>query len=163
PSASGARDRKSYEYAWKAQFNALKQVYQNFRARTEELKHLWLASVLWTKQQSEWLHRDSLFDALTTEHGTDDWLKWSTLDQNLWIDLLQPGSHPDAATRSDKLHKKFRGAIEFYNFCQFLVHKQHEEYRKFAGGLGISLYADMQIGFSQRDMWSLRNIFLAGY
>lgn len=61
------------------------------------------------------------------------------------------------------LHASRAADADFYNFCQFIVHKQHEEFRKLTNKLNMRIFADMQIGFSQRDMWALRPLFLPNY
>jgi 4-alpha-glucanotransferase len=153
-----ARSLESYQYAWDVQYAALRKAYDNFVARKDQLQHVWLAYAIWQKQQAYWLERDSLFEALATEYGTDDWRQWSALDQAL----------PQGATEEHKnriaeiLHKRARD-VEFFQFCQYVAHHQHQEFRQSAKSLGLKLYADLQIGFSHRDMWSLRHLLLPNY
>lgn len=162
PSKSAPRDRKSYEYAWHAQNELLKKAHQNFVARSEELKHLWLAYMVWTRQHAHWLERDSLFEALAFEHGTDDWRQWPGVDQSL---LCEGGKacSPEQDKRISQIRIKHQTIVDLFQFCQFVVHLQHQSFRELTATLQLKLYADMQIGFSQRDMWALRYLLLPNY
>ncbi len=51
----------------------------------------------------------------------------------------------------------------FYRFCQFIVHAQHQELRRLAGGLRLKLYGDLQIGVSFQDRQVLGPLFLEDY
>lgn len=92
-----------------------------------------------TSTQSDWLERDSLFEALAAQHSTLDWEKWPS----------EGGDH--------------REAMDFARFCQFLVHTQHAELRKNLAGLGLKLYGDLQVGVSHRDLWRHQDLFLRNY
>jgi 4-alpha-glucanotransferase len=50
-----------------------------------------------------------------------------------------------------------------YQFKQFVVHRQHEQFHHKLEALGVRLYGDLQIGFSACDMWNRNNLFLSGY
>jgi 4-alpha-glucanotransferase len=152
PSSNQPRAKASYQHAWKVQEVALKQVYAQF---TPASQFRTLAFVIWTKQQTDWTWRDSLYEALSTEHGTDDWRQWKKQDQDL---LLKNDS-----ARCEELRTKHAGVIHEYVFYQFLVHHQHNQLKRLASSLNVRLYADMQIGFSPRDTWALRAMFLPGY
>ncbi len=161
PSADAPRDRRSYEYAWQAQFQALRKVYENFVARTEPLKYIRLAYINWTSLHAVWLDRDSLFEALSIEYGTDDWRQWAVLDQSLFGGGAP--TSPEQIDRVSSVRAKYASEIDFFQFCQFIAHQQHLEFREFAATLKLKLYADLQIGFSQRDMWALRHLLLSNY
>lgn len=160
PSQCESRDRAAYTHAWHAQHEALAKAYENFLARSQSLKHLWLAYTLWAKPQAGWLERDSLFEALSLEYGTDDWLQWNEMDQNLFNN--QEVSEQQSE-RISTMRSKWAKEIERFQFCQFVAHQQHQHYRELAGALDLKLYADMQIGFSKRDMWALRHLLLPNY
>lgn len=59
--------------------------------------------------------------------------------------------------------QQYEDDAEFFRFTQFIVHAQHQEFRKHANGLGVKLFGDLQIGFSVQDMQSFQHLFLPGY
>lgn len=156
-----ARSKQTYCSAFDAQYDALRKAYKNFIDRKGSLQHLSLAFTIWQKQQEHWLGRDSLFEALTLEYGTDDWRQWSAVDQSLFTSGAPDTDEKKA--RAAQLHGMRADAIDFFRFCQWIAHHQHQTYRRFATSLGLKLYADLQIGFSQRDMWALRHLLLPNY
>jgi 4-alpha-glucanotransferase len=161
PSQGNPRDRASYQYAWQAQYEVLRKVYSNFIARADQLNHLRLAYTVWSKQHSHWLERDCIFEALTLEYGTEDWRTWSKSDQV----LMTPSATVDETqtARAAELRSKHKSEIEFFQFCQWIAHQQHQRFRDMLAQLHLKLYADLQVGFSQRDMWALRHLLLPNY
>lgn len=158
---AGARSMQTYQHAYDTQFAALRKAHQNFVSKANELQHLWLAYTIWQQQNEQWLVRDSLFEALATEYGTDDWRQWSVLDQSLFSSG-EPSTDEQIA-RVTQLRTQRVEDIDFFRFCQFVAHQQHQSFRQAAHELGLKLYADLQIGFSQRDMWGLRHLLLPNY
>jgi 4-alpha-glucanotransferase len=156
-----ARSKETYCNAFDAQYVALRTAYGNFGARKDELQHLWLAYTIWQKQQEYWLERDSLFEALTLEYGTENWRQWNELDQSLFT-TGSPSSQ-EQKSRAAQLHTEHLNHIDFFQFCQWVAHHQHQSFRQHAKSVGLKLYADLQIGFSQRDMWALRHLLLPNY
>lgn len=161
PAAHRVRSYPTYQYSWNAQHKVLNQVFEKFSTQADQLKHLWLAIVVWSEQQSHWLVRDAVFEALSTEYGTDDWLQWNREDQQLWVN--SSNGDEQSLKRLAEVRTTHAKTIDYYKFCQYLAHRQHEQLRALVGSLAVKLYADMQIGFSTRDMWSLRPLFLSGY
>jgi 4-alpha-glucanotransferase len=152
------RNRASYQYAYRAQHQALDRAFQTFESKRASLQHLELAYVLWCREHGDWLERDALYEAISAETGTDDWRSWDAAYQQ---GSIKSGAEP-AKPLSDVAAKQ-KTLMERYKFQQFLAHQQHLRFRQFANGLGIKLYADLQIGVSQRDYWSLRHLFLSDY
>ncbi len=118
------------------------------------------------REHAGWLARDVEYEAFTAEHGTDDWRQWR----------LGDGPHPDqglggggaedppgAAARRSEVRQRHAGLVAFAEFAQFLAQEQHEDFRRRASALGLTLFADLQIGMSLRDMWARRALFLRGY
>jgi 4-alpha-glucanotransferase len=147
PAGKSERDYASYQFAFdllqqalqKAQKGFFDAADQNNRVRKMDAYNNWVAD------NSYWLEPDTRFEALLLEHGTDDWRHW-----------------PDRET-TPALLSKYKDQLEGYRFQQFIVHMQHAAFRKFASESGIKLFADLQIGFSQRDFWCWRQLFLPGY
>jgi 4-alpha-glucanotransferase len=155
------RTMQTYQNAFDTQFTALRKAHGNFISRRDELQHLWLAYTIWQQQSEHWLQRDSLFEALAKEYGTDDWRQWSALDQSLF-ESGEPSTDEQKA-RAMQLRTERNADIDFFRFCQFVAHQQHQAFRQAAHELGLKLYADLQVGFSQRDMWALRHLLLPNY
>jgi 4-alpha-glucanotransferase len=86
-------------------------------------------------------HRDqfALFDALTEANGGRDFTEWS------------PEIEPT--------HE----AIDRFAIAQRLAHEQHAAMRKRVRSLGLHLYADLQIGWSRRELWAYRDCFMRDY
>lgn len=162
PGSDNDRSMESYKYCFQAQQKCLRKAFANFVARRDSINHLWLAFMMWTRQNAFWLERDALFEVLALEHGTDDWRRWNALDQSILCENGESCS-PDHEVRAKDLRSKYASEIQYFEFCQFVVHQQHQALRELAGELRLKLYADMQIGFSQRDMWALRYLLLPGY
>lgn len=171
PASHGVSPATSYyTYAWHAQNSALRFAFKSFMRRRNELSELHLRYENWQKQQAlmaqNWLERDRLFEALSDEHGTDDWRAWPSDDQNLFLEAetnQNSGLSTSHVERIRELHARHEQEIGFYTFCQFVAHEQHMRFRRYAKSLGLKLYGDMQIGYSPRDTWSRRGLFFKGY
>ncbi|RTL41143.1 MAG: 4-alpha-glucanotransferase [Candidatus Melainabacteria bacterium] len=162
PQKKGAFD---YKYAWHAQQAALRKAFKKFMNSEREVPDLWNSFNEWTEAQralgEDWLFRDAIFEVLTIEYGTDDWRRWSLLDQRLFDPA--PGDEAASQARLSDLREQQGDEIRFYFFCQFVVHTQHAALQKFAADIGLRFYGDLQIGYSSCDTWSCRHLFLPGY
>jgi 4-alpha-glucanotransferase len=114
------------------------------------------------RDSASWLERDALYEAVRCEH-TPDWQGATAddLDGHLW----QPSSSEAAACgqRRRQLRAIYAPLLEFYRFGQFVAHAQHRHLGASARALELRLYGDLQIGLSDRDMWSRRSLMLPGY
>ncbi|MGF1508041.1 MAG: 4-alpha-glucanotransferase [Myxococcota bacterium] len=54
-------------------------------------------------------------------------------------------------------------AIPRYDLDQFLVHRQHERFRRRLGNLNLELWGDLQVGMGPADQERLRHWFLPNY
>jgi len=113
-----------------------------------------------------WLERDGLFAVLAALHGGEDWTAWtgpdgSTLDRRLFAP--HAGEEGAARARVQEVRERHRDAIERFAFFQMVLDEQHHALRDFAGGLGMRLFGDLQIGFAHRDRWSYGALFLRDY
>lgn len=168
----GSEQRVPYDYVYRAQRRALREAYRTFRRRraTEDpndpVHSLSKRLEQFERVHWEWLERDALYDVLCREHGAGHWTEWTSkgvphLDQRLFAPA--PGEEAVCQARRKELLERYREEIEFYVFCQFVVHEQHDSLRQFASELGLSLFGDLQIGWSPRDVWSHRSILLRDY
>ncbi len=157
--------RTAYDYIQKAQIEALKEAWKNFK----EIHGGLFGSPLkkefekFKKDNALWLDNDSLYEALSIENGSDFWYSWKNETDKK---LMNPKSEEEKkayAARIDEIKKNYEDEIEFYKFCQFVLEQQNEETKKFALSKGIKMIADRQVAFSDRDAWAYQSLFLDGW
>ena len=157
--------RTAYDYIQKAQIEALKEAWKNFK----EIHGGLFGSPLkkefekFKKDNALWLDNDSLYEALSIENGSDFWYTWKNETDKK---LMNPKSEEEKKTyaaRIDEIKKNYEDEIEFYKFCQFVLEQQNEETKKFALSKGIKMIADRQVAFSDRDAWAYQSLFLEGW
>lgn len=156
-----ATNRTSYSYITKRQAEALTEAYKNFVKLND--KNLNNEFEAYKKENDSWLSKDSLYEALSVEHGTDFWPKWkSQMDKN----LFNPKSEEEKTAyknRIEEISKKYAEKIDEYKFIQFVLNKQNLETKKLADSKGIKMIADRQVAFSDRDTWAYQSLFLEGW
>lgn len=154
-------NRTSYSYITKRQAEALTEAYKNFVNLND--KNLNNEFEAYKKENDSWLSKDSLYEALAVEHGTDFWPKWkSQMDKN----LFNPKTEEEKVTyqsRIEEISKKYADKINEYKFIQFVLNKQNLETKKLADSKGIKMIADRQVAFSDRDTWAYQSLFLEGW
>lgn len=153
------KNKTAYSYIFKAQNEALKEAWNNFK----NVKKFHKDFEKYKTKNDFWLFNDSLYEALSIEHNNDYWPLWkSDLDKN----LLNPKTHEQKAIsekRISELQEKYADEIDFYKFCQFVLYKQIEETKKYALKHDIKMIADRQVAFSDRDCWAYQSLFLEGW
>lgn len=154
-------NKTAYSYAYKKYNEAMQEAWNNFKANPD--KKLEKEFKLFKSENSFWLDKDSLYEALSIEHGNDYWPLWtSETDKN----LFNPSSieqKMEFAKRIEEIEKKYSDEIELYKFTQFVISKQNEETREFAKKHDIKMIADRQVAFSDRDTWAYQSLFLKGW
>ena len=157
--------RTAYDYIQKAQIEALKEAWKNFK----EIHGGLFGSPLkkefekFKKDNALWLDNDSLYEALSIENGSDFWYTWKNETDKK---LMNPKSEEEKkayTARIDEIKQNYEDEIEFYKFCQFVLEQQNEETKKFALSKGIKMIADRQVAFSDRDAWAYQSLFLDGW
>src|SRR3954469_167901 len=103
-----------------------------------------------------WLARSELHAVLEAAHRAPDWNRWPSRDRG----LFSRDPSPDAAQRQAELRAAGAEEIELFRFGQLLAHEQHATFRSEARRLGLSLWGDLQIGISQRDLWAYGDLLL---
>ena len=155
------KNRTSYSYITKNQAQALSEAYANFIALNDKKAMAEFES--YKIENDSWLDKDSLYEALAIEHGTDFWPNWkSSVDKN----LFNPKSNEEKieyAKRIEEISKKYKKEIDEYKFIQFILFKQGEETEKYAASKGVKMVADRQVAFSDRDCWAYQSLFLEGW
>lgn len=151
--------RTAYSYIFKAQNEALKEAWDNFKSQNKLRKEF----EKFSKENAFWLDKDSLYEALSIDNGNDYWPIWkSELDKN----LLNPKSEDEKAAadkRISEIKEKYSDEIDFYKFCQFVLERQLLETKKYALKRKVKMIADRQVAFSDRDAWAYQSLFLSGW
>lgn len=162
--------------AWETADELLEAVYQRFRgvghsggAAVSGVSSEFEAFVAAQKSAPvDWFRRDCVFEALSAAADDDDWRVWGTqgggllpIDQRLF--LPQSDEEDLCRRRVRQVLQNHQSTVERFAFGQFLLHLQHERMREEARSLGLSLLADMHIGFSHQDQWAWRSLFLPNY
>ena len=154
-------NKTAYSYIYKKQNEALQEAWNNFKANP--VKKLEKEFKQFKSENSFWLDKDSLYEALSIEHDNDYWPLWnSETDKN----LFNPESieqKMEFAKRIEEIENKYADEIEMYKFIQFVISKQNEETREFAQKHDIKMIADRQVAFSDRDTWAYQSLFLKGW
>lgn len=155
------KSKTAYSYIYGAQQYALKEAYNNFKKiKSKDVKKEFDN---YKKENSFWLDKDALYEALTIEHNNDYWPLWkSKMDKK----LFNPKTIEDKfeyGKRIVELEEKYADEINFYAFCQFVAYKQIEATKEYALSKGIKMIADRQVAFSDRDCWAYQSLFLKGW
>jgi len=154
-----SENKTAYSYIVKAQNEALKEAWTNFKADKKSMKSL----EKYAEKNEFWLFNDSLYEALSIENGNDYWPLWkSDLDKNL-LNTKTPEEKALAEKRISEIQEKYADEIGFYKFCQYVLYKQLEETKKYALKNNIKMIADRQVAFSDRDTWAYQSLFLDGW
>ena len=67
------------------------------------------------------------------------------------------------ALRRRLVEEKYAPVLERYALAQQLLLRQHMAFRESMQALGLKIYGDVQVGFSQCDAWSLQSLLLQDY
>lgn len=153
--------KTAYLYICQAQREALKEAFNNFKKlKSKKINEKFEK---YKRENSFWLDKDALYEALTIEHNNDYWPVWkSETDKNL-LNPLSIEQKMEFGKRINELEKKYSAEIEFYSFCQFVAHCQIESTKEYALSKGIKMIADRQVAFSDRDCWAYQSLFLDGW
>src|SRR5512133_3268791 len=163
----GPRDRVSYGHAFREAARALDEAWVRFRALRERrgasdaVEALAARLARFRRDEAGWLARDALFEILRDRHRGTAWTAWPEPDRT----LLAPAPR-DAAAREARrraLLDAHADAVERHAFVQLLAHAQHADFRQRCRALGLALFADLQIGLSERDSWAAQAFLLQGW
>ena len=157
--------RTAYSYITKAQNEALKEAWDNFK----NLKDGMFGSSLkkdfekFKKENEFWLSNDSLYEALSIDNDSDFWYTWKNVSDRTLMNPKNEEEKKAAEARIAQIKDKYADEIEFYKFSQFVLEVQNEETKKYALSKGIKMIADRQVAFSDRDAWAYQSLFLDGW
>jgi 4-alpha-glucanotransferase len=163
---AGSAARVPHRHVFRTHRDALGVAFAAFLSRRETpspaLTRLCDRFDAFKRANADWLERDALYEAVRSEHP----LGWrgataDDLDGRLWQPT--PSEARACGHRRRVLRSRHALLLEFYRFAQFVAHAQHGRLREQARALGLRLHGDLQIGLSDRDVWSRRPLFLPGY
>lgn len=147
-------------FASDGQDTVLKTAYSRFKDldKTSPLKKEFEK---YKKENSYWLERDSLFEAAAVENGTRDIRLWNKRDQNIFD---TPKGDIERIKQLKKVEDEYgNNVVEYEEFAQFILDKQLKEAKEQYNKQGQLIYADSQIGISQKDFWAHKSAFSKDY
>lgn len=154
-------NKTAYSYIVKAQEEALKEAYVNFKQWND--KKLNKEFEKFKNENDFWLSKDALYEALVIENNNDYWPLWDNkTDRNLFNPKTEE-EKKSSFLREKELRLKYADEINYYAFCQFVAAKQNEQTKKYALKHDLKLIADRQVAFSDRDTWAYQSLFLEGW
>jgi 4-alpha-glucanotransferase len=123
-----------------------KKAYDSFRKNKKGLE---VEYSEFKTQNKDWLNDFSLFMAAKEYHNGVEWTKW---DKDLIV-----GEKKTLEEWTNKLS----GAIDYYNFTQFMFDKQWGELKDYANRKGIRIIGDIPIfvAFDSADVWAHKEYF----
>lgn len=154
-------NRTAYSYIFNAQEKALKEAFENFKKTS--CKDLKAQFETYKEKNKFWLEKDSLYEALTIEHGNDYWPMWQSETDKCLFNPQNEKQRTEYAKRIAELKEKYADVINYYSFCQFVISVQNEKSREYAQSKGLKMIADRQVAFSDRDNWAYQSYFLKGW
>ena len=154
-------NRTAYSYIYKKQGEALREAWNNFKSLND--KKLMKEFSIYKRENNFWLEKDSLYEALSIEHGNDYWPMWNSEKDKSLFNPKSIEEQLEFGKRIDEISNKYAEDIDFYKFVQFVLSKQTEETLKYAKKKGIKMIADRQVAFSDRDCWAYQAYFLDGW
>lgn len=160
-------DRVAYDHAFAASRRALREACSRFRARRAAGERGAVGELArrldaFRAEHARWLVRDALYEVLQRAHGGATWTEWpDAVDRALPAPV--PGAEHEAAARREALLARHRDEVEDYALVQLLAHEQHAAFRARARALGLDLFADLQVGMSERDAWAAQRLVLDGW
>lgn len=161
------RDWVHYAFAYAAQGRAVDIAYGRFRKDRSAYPGLEQQLNGFQRTHTRWLEPDALYSVLFETHGRQSWHHWRTPtgEPHPDRDLFNPaaGSETARTARKAGLLEDHRAAVERYTFGQLLLHRQHQRLRDHCRSLGMQVYADLQIGLSDQDVWAHQGLLLPDY
>ena len=66
---------------------------------------------------------------------------------------------PEKQEKFEKYKNEFKDEIEFFKFRQFLAKKEHDSAKEKINAMGVDLFGDCLIGFSEQEVWAHPDAF----
>lgn len=134
--------------------NVLARCYQRFVERRQAAPDdpVFQAFAEFRASSQSWLALDALYAALAERAGDDP----RYFEPGLRA-IFEPGAAGEG--RRSALRATLTADIERVELVQFLLHSQHQTFCDGAKSLGISIWGDMQVGYSHRDRFLRADAF----
>ncbi len=113
------------------------------------------------RENSYWLERDALYEAVAFVNGSEDMKTWNHRDQNIFA--TKEGDKARISELKQVRDEEGHNIVDFEKFVQFIADKQQKESKVNFNNQGIDIYGDCQIGFSQKDFWAHKSAFYPNY
>lgn len=153
----GAPMRTQYTYAVTARRAALTEAAAAFQGQASDPEREALRR--FREAHWSWLASDALYEALAETYGEEDSQRWP----HRHVGQLFGATHALAPAQSLLATRAHAPRLDRYVCLQYFAHRQHASLRSACHRLGLTLYGDMAIGMSLRDVWRYRTLFLDGY
>lgn len=154
-------NKTAYSYIYKAQDEALKEAFTNFKNLNNKKLNKELEK--FKAENAFWLEKDAMYEALSIENQNDYWPNWKNPIDKILYNPKTEEEKKQAFIREKEIKLKYVDEMNFYAFCQFIIAKQNEKTSKYALKHDIKMIADRQVAFSDRDSWAYQSLFLDGW
>lgn len=171
-----ATSMSDFEMAFESSDIALREAFGNFKKSGTKATSDMKKDFDSYKENTDFLHNDALYEALSFVNKDTDYVKWLDVDKNMnkYISDENNPKHSRAVQRKAMVEEKFSDEIEFYKFKQFLVNKQEKQnaaFRKTLTSPGeansrdaeFKYIADDVINFDKRTVWGNQDAFAEGW
>jgi 4-alpha-glucanotransferase len=153
--AAGGRMRAEPARARRAVGRALERAHAGLvRLRAGHPGHPLLAQLEGFRERARpWLELDALFEVMAERAGHDDPDRFDPAVRSLFEESEA------GAQRRRSLRAVLAAPLERAELAQFVAHRQAAEFRDAARARGITLFGDLQVGWSVRDRFLRRRAF----
>ncbi|HYC00533.1 MAG TPA: 4-alpha-glucanotransferase [Candidatus Limnocylindrales bacterium] len=127
------------------------------RLREHEPDHPVMQAAAAFERISPWLAEDALFEALASRTGTDDPGRWDPAVAALFERTAQ------ASERRRQISLTLAAEVERAVLVQALLDAQSQAFVSMARAHGMTLFGDLQVGWSCRDRFLRPELFASGW
>ena len=135
---------------------ALKKAYCNFKKLNPNDK-LKKEFENFKTENKNWLEKEAIYRALTEFYKTENLNLWSKVDRELYNSSFPQNLRQE---RIGQIKNDLSDEIEFQKMVQFLASRQQKAAKAHYNQMGIKVYGDRLIGFSQSEKWANKDCFL---
>ena len=156
-------DMTDFNEAFKTYNTALKESYNNFKAKVAkgqpEALTLNKEFEKFLDKHDDRLTEEGLFHVLSKKYGTDRFEKWPDEENKTFIAGVHNGDM-DAIEKYYDMVDANENEINQYKFEQFIATKQIKENKDWRDKQGFKYINDLLVGCSKMDKWRYQDAFL---
>lgn len=156
-------DMTDFNEAFKTYNTALKESYNNFKAKVAKGQH---EALTLNKEFEKFLDKhddrlteEGLFHVLSKKYGTDRFEEWPDEENKTFIAGVHNGDM-DAIEKYYDMVDANENEINQYKFEQFIATKQIKENKDWRDKQGFKYINDLLVGCSKMDKWRYQDAFL---